>query len=133
MESTLPQPATAVPVIILAEDNSVNAKLVQMLMKSLGVTVDVAPNGEVLLGELRRGVYDLVLMDISMPMMDGYEATLKIRDGEAGEANRDIPIIAVTALGGGESEQTCRDVGMNGFVTKPVNKDSLVAAIESLG
>ena len=116
---------------IVAEDNPVNAKVLETLLKQMGIEAEIATDGLDLLERMQGDTFDLVLTDISMPRMDGYDATLRIRDGAAGAHHTDIPIVAVTALGEPESYQTCRDVGMNGFLTKPIRKANLQQVIEA--
>jgi CheY-like chemotaxis protein len=90
--------------------------------------VELAGNGAKALELLRGGQFDLVLMDCQMPVMDGFEATRRIRQGEAGDAR--IPIIAFTAHASGEEASNCLRSGMDLFVSKPVDLESLRAALE---
>jgi len=87
-------------------------------------------NGLEAVTALRSINYDLVLMDCQMPEMDGFDATLNIRNKESGVMNNDIPIIAVTAYATKEDRDRCFAVGMNDFIAKPVKAPELVAAIE---
>ncbi len=115
--------------VIFAEDNPTNAKVTQRLLGFVGLPLDTAVNGLDLLRQMQQKQYDLVLMDISMPEMDGYQACLHIRDGEAGDHHRDVPIIAITALDGDDYAPVCFDMGMNEFVSKPLNIDLLLGKI----
>ena len=102
--------------ILLAEDNLVNQKVAAMMLKKLGYIADIANNGLEVLQMLEKRFYDLILMDIQMPEMDGVTATKIIR-----QSNRPQPrIVAVTANALEEDRQTCFDAGMNDFVTKPL-------------
>ena len=95
------------------------------------VTFSVVENGKEAIEALKQSVYDLVLMDLQMPEMDGYEATELIRGGELGEAVGSIPIIAVTADAMQETRQRVLDLGMNDYMTKPVKRDLLFQKIKN--
>jgi PAS domain S-box-containing protein len=102
--------------ILLAEDNLVNQKVAAMMLKKLGYIADIANNGLEVLQMVKKRVYDLILMDMQMPEMDGVTATKIIR-----QSNQPQPrIIAITANALDEDRQTCFDAGMNDFVTKPL-------------
>lgn len=103
--------------ILLAEDNQINAILATTLMRRAGHKVDVAQNGEEAVAAVTGGSYDLVLMDMHMPVCDGLEASRRIR-GLSGDA-RAIPIIALTANAMSGDRQKCAAAGMNDFVSKP--------------
>ncbi|NCC45031.1 MAG: response regulator, partial [Clostridia bacterium] len=105
--------------ILLAEDDEINIKLAVTLLKKLGDEVTVARNGIEALKALKNNSFDLVLMDIEMPEMDGIEATLKIREGYCGGDKSDIPIIAMTAHAVSDVKQRGLDAGMNDYITKP--------------
>ncbi len=116
--------------ILYAEDKLVNAMVLQKYLMLQGVKVDIAENGEVALEMLERGTYDLVLMDIEMPVMDGYEATKAIRR-LSDEKKRNIPVIALTAHALDEFEQKSYESGMNAFQTKPLQIESLMKVIRT--
>lgn len=116
--------------ILLAEDNLLNAKLAEVFIKRIGHKSAIAYNGKEALEALSRESFDLVLMDLEMPEMNGLEATRQIRNGQAGEQNRNIPIIAMTAHALSEFREKCKEAGMNGFVTKPVNYNTLNEGIQ---
>ena len=102
--------------ILLAEDNLVNQKLAAMMLKKLGYIADIANNGLEVLQMVEKRFYDLILMDMQMPEMDGVTATKIIH-----QSNQPQPrIIAVTANALEEDRQLCFDAGMNDFVTKPL-------------
>ena len=107
--------------ILLAEDNPVNAKVAEKLLDRQGHATVRAANGLETLEILRRDGFDLVLMDVEMPEMDGFETARRIRLGETGENNREIPIVAMTAHALSEFREKAREVGMNDFITKPVD------------
>ncbi len=112
--------------ILVVEDNLMNQMVMRKLLgSSPDITFAVVNNGTEALAALKKDVYDLVLMDLQMPIMDGYEATKIIRSGELGPIVMDIPIIAVTADAMQETRQRVLDLGMNDYMTKPVNRELL--------
>ncbi|SMO52697.1 hybrid sensor histidine kinase/response regulator [Solitalea koreensis] len=113
--------------ILVAEDNAINAKLIQSLLSSYNIVPDFAENGIEVVSKVHRGQYDMILMDIQMPLMDGYEAASVIRK----ELKMQIPIIALTAHAlAGESEK-CMSFGMNDYLSKPFDADELVEKIKN--
>ncbi len=114
--------------ILLVEDVVVNQKVTARILEREGHVVTVAENGQVALECLDSGSFDLVLMDIQMPVMDGYEATARIRASESGI--RDLPIVALTAHTLHKDRERCLAAGMNGFVPKPVVGTKLLRAID---
>lgn len=116
--------------ILVAEDNVVNQKVVLQILRSLGYRADVAANGREVLEMLRKVRYDVVLMDIQMPEMDGFEATQRIRQGEHG--NYQPYIIAVTANAMKGDCERCLEAGMEDYVSKPVKKDALHQALKRM-
>jgi len=117
--------------ILLAEDNSVNQKLAIRLLERFGHQATVAQHGREAVEKFRDGAFDLILMDVQMPEMNGYEATAAIRDIEAG-SDRRIPIIAMTAHAMKGDRERCLEAGMVGYVSKPVEAPALYEAIEAL-
>lgn len=116
--------------ILLAEDNLMNQKLVLMILNDFDVAVDLAENGVEAVKAIRQNDYDLVLMDIQMPEMDGIEATRIIRT-ELTWDKKDIPIIAMTAHAFQQEIDKCRLVGMNDCVLKPINKEKFINTMNS--
>ena len=114
--------------ILLAEDNLMNQKLVLQILKNFSVQTDLAETGLEAVKAHRSNKYDLILMDIQMPEIDGIEATAIIRN-ELEADRRDVPIIAMTAHAFQEELQKCLQVGMNDHVIKPINVDSFIQAI----
>lgn len=117
--------------VLLAEDNSVNQKLALRLLEKRGYAVTVAENGRAALEALEGREYDLVLMDIQMPEMDGLEATVAIREKER-STGKHMPIIAMTAHALKGDEERCISAGMDAYVAKPIRTHELFATIESV-
>lgn len=112
--------------VLLVEDNEYNRQVACELLESAGMTVSVAENGKVALEILRDGRFDVVLMDIQMPVMDGYEATALIRREPSLQS---LTIIAMTAHAMTRDREKCLNVGMNDYISKPVNPDELYAVL----
>jgi CheY-like chemotaxis protein/HPt (histidine-containing phosphotransfer) domain-containing protein len=117
--------------ILLAEDNLVNQRLVTHLLGSRGYTVEVVCTGAEVLSALERHAFDLVLMDIQMPEMDGFEATAAIRAWER-TTNHHIPIVAMTAHAMRGDREKCLDAGMDAYMSKPMTAAVLYATIDQL-
>lgn len=117
--------------ILLAEDNIVNQKMAVRMLEKRGWSVTTADNGQQVLDSVEQGVFDLILMDALMPVMDGYEATRRIRDKEKKTGER-IPIIALTARAMSGDKQKCLAAGMDGYVPKPIDRQKLYETIEKL-
>jgi len=117
--------------ILIAEDNVVNQKLISGLLRRLGYQPQQVDNGVACIENLRHHAYDLVLMDCQMPEMDGYEATARIREGEAGDRNRGLFIIALTASAMVGDRERCITAGMNDYLTKPIQAADLVRLLET--
>ncbi|MBN2235203.1 MAG: response regulator [Opitutales bacterium] len=109
--------------ILLAEDNPVNQKVAMLLLKRIGLMADLAEDGQVAVNKVRDGNYDIVLMDVQMPQMDGLEATRWIRQNLPPE--RQPMVVAMTAGVTQLDRKVCSDAGMDGFVEKPVRIDIL--------
>lgn len=117
--------------ILVAEDNVVNQKVALRTIEKLGYRADVVENGLEALRALERVPYDLVLMDVQMPGMDGFEATRIIRKGTSTAApDPDLPIIALTAHAMEKDRQRCLEAGMDEYVSKPIKAGDLAAAVE---
>jgi CheY-like chemotaxis protein len=115
--------------ILLAEDNEENVQVAGLFLQRLGHTWDVACDGAQALKLLTERAYDVVLMDLEMPVMDGLEATRRLRAGEAGEAARTVPVVALTAHAVSGYEEKAREAGMDHFLTKPMNFREFDAAL----
>ena len=119
--------------LLVVEDNAINQMVIKMITKKwINTTVVYANNGQEGLDALQQQQFDLVLMDLQMPVMDGYEATIAIRNGEVGENNKNIPIIAVTADVMETTKMRVKEIGMNFYISKPLKNDTLFAAIREL-
>lgn len=110
--------------VLLAEDNLMNQKLAGRILEKLGYTYEIAGNGRIALELVQNHRFDVVLMDIQMPEMDGYEASRKIRSLED-ESRRSVPIIALTAHAMIEEMEKCKAAGMDEFISKPFQPDIL--------
>jgi CheY-like chemotaxis protein len=116
--------------ILLVEDNAVNRQVARALLKKAGVRADTAENGLEALEALRSNDYDLVLMDLQMPVMDGLAATLAIRAGRGDVRNPDVPVVAMTAHALQSDREACMHAGMNGYITKPIRPAELLCELE---
>jgi CheY-like chemotaxis protein len=117
--------------VLLAEDNPVNQRLSQLQLKKLGYQCDVAGNGIEVLEALQRQAYDLILMDCQMPELDGYETAQRLRaNPRLAPYNRQpVRIVALTADAMDRNREKCEAAGMNGYLTKPVRLELLLAAL----
>jgi two-component system, sensor histidine kinase and response regulator len=115
--------------VLLVEDHPFNQRVASVMLAKLGHMVTIAGNGREALADLANQSFDLVLMDLQMPMMDGFQATTTIRLSEHG-TGRHIPIIALTAHALKEDRDRCLEAGMDGYVSKPIQRDKLGQAIE---
>jgi len=116
--------------VLLAEDSDANRFILQAYLEIAGHQVDSASNGVEALKLAETSRYDAILMDISMPEMDGLETTRRVR-ASAGE-NRGTPVIALTAHVQKEIRDQCTEAGMNDFLTKPVSRDQLLEVLDQL-
>jgi CheY-like chemotaxis protein len=126
------QPTFARPLrILLAEDNLVNQKLMTSVLRRAGHSVSVAGDGQEALEILNRTTVDLILMDIQMPKMDGFEVTSRIREQERAEGGH-MPIVALTAHALVSDTQRCLDAGMDAYVSKPVHFEQLNRTMQAV-
>ncbi len=115
--------------VLIVEDNIINQKLLQVVLKNLGCKIDTALNGEIALEKIKANQYDLILMDLQMPVMGGLAATKIIRDN----ISRTLPIIALTAAAMKEDEEKCFAAGMNDYLSKPVDLNKLKEKLKKWG
>ncbi len=111
--------------VLVAEDVSLNQLLIKIILLDFGFEVDIAPNGKVVIEKLQAGVYDIVLMDLQMPEMNGFEATTYIRN----QMNSRIPIIALTADVTAADVKKCSEAGMDDYISKPIDEKLLHSKI----
>ncbi len=116
--------------ILLAEDNPINQKIAIIMLKKFDQVIDLAENGSIAVEKFKTGDYDLVLMDIHMPELDGFEATKIIREFEK-KQNSGVrtKIFAMTASSPQDERANCFEAGMDGYITKPFNKEELTALL----
>jgi CheY-like chemotaxis protein len=117
--------------VLLAEDNFVNQKVAVNLLRRQGCEVDVAGTGVEALGRIETTHYDLVLMDVQMPEMDGLEAIRRIREREK-QTGMHLPVIALTAHAMAGDEERCRQAGMDGYLSKPFDPQRLAEVVENI-
>ena len=117
--------------ILLAEDNSINEFVAKESLRIIGIEVDVARDGTAVVQAATTKKYDLILMDLQMPVLDGYEATRRIRQKEIDDnsAQPGVPIIALTADAMPCDREACLQAGMNDYLAKPVSPSQLTAMV----
>jgi PAS domain S-box-containing protein len=118
--------------ILLAEDNAINQKVAQIMLKQLGYSADVVADGQEAVQALKLINYDLVFMDCQMPVMDGYEATRVIRNPASNVLNHTVPIVAMTANAMPGDREKCLAAGMDDYTSKPVRPEALQTVLTRL-
>lgn len=118
--------------VLLVEDNAVNQKVAKSLLVRMGCMVDTASNGIEAIATLQQKAFDVVFMDCQMPLMDGLDATRRIRAGQAGERSQGVWILAMTAHAMPGDRERCIEAGMNDYLTKPVRMSDLQQALQRL-
>jgi signal transduction histidine kinase/HPt (histidine-containing phosphotransfer) domain-containing protein len=137
LKESLPAPVPLLPNpsgslnILLAEDNAVNQRLAIIMLERLGHRVTVANSGREAVDLFLQGPFDLILMDVQMPHMDGMEATAAIRQQEAGKATR-TPIVALTAHALKGDRERCLEAGMDGYLSKPLDEAALLRVLQGV-
>jgi len=117
--------------VLIADDNAVNREVIIEVLRQLGVTASVAKDGKEAVQAWQKSDFDLIFMDCSMPVMDGYEATRQIRQMEQELGRKNTPVIALTAHIAGENAEKWRDAGMNDYVTKPFTIKTISQRMET--
>jgi signal transduction histidine kinase/CheY-like chemotaxis protein len=118
--------------ILLAEDNLINQKVAIKMLGKLGYEADLAVNGKEALNALKKKKYNLVFLDIQMPELDGYQVAMALRNGQAGEKNKKVALIAMTANAMKGDREKCIDAGMDGYIAKPVKIEAINDAINEV-
>jgi two-component system sensor histidine kinase/response regulator len=131
---TKKKPTVAIPhlKILLVEDNPDNRLLIEAFLKKSPVEIDTAENGQIAVDKFKDNKYDIVLMDMQMPVMDGFTATKTIRDWEKKNHRSETPILALTAYAMKEDRNKTMGVGCSDYLTKPVKKEKLLDALRRL-
>ena len=133
MDSTMSREEGLSPInILLVEDCESNVLLIELYLKDFPCVLDVADNGLVGLEKFMETRYDVVLMDIQMPVMDGYESTRRMREVERGDGRGRTPVIAITAHAFTENREKVLAAGCDRFMTKPVSKADLLGVIRGI-
>ena len=128
---TTDQAGTEQSIALIVEDNHVNRLVAVQMLKRAGVVADEAASGEEALTMLATRRYDVVLMDVQMPGIDGMEATRALRSGDAGEINRWVPVVAMTAYSSSDDEAACYAAGMSSYLSKPLSLQAFVETVQS--
>ena len=116
--------------VLLADDNIVNRMLASRMLAKLGCAAQATSNGREAVEEWKRGTYEMVLMDVQMPEMDGFEATRLIRELEMQSGAARTPVVAMTAHALPEDRGRCLDAGMDLYLSKPVSLSGLAATLK---
>lgn len=117
--------------ILLAEDNQINQKIALLMLKKFDQTIDLANNGLDAVEKFRKSEYDIILMDLHMPELDGFEATVKIRQIESLEHRpKRVKIYAMTASSLHDERDNCIDAGMDGYLSKPFKNVEVEALLK---
>ena len=127
-----PETSSAGARVLLVEDNPINQRLAQVLLKKRGYAVSLAENGADAVDMVRAGHFDVILMDMQMPVLDGLEATHQIRSLEQVSGQPRVPIIAMTANAMSGDRERCLDAGMDDYLTKPIKAQELYERIEGM-
>ncbi len=118
--------------ILLAEDNLVNQRVMSIMLEKMKLSAEIAKDGEQVLRKMKKSHFDLILMDVQMPRLDGIETTKIIRDPNSDIKQKDIPIIALTALAMQEDAKKCLKAGMDQYLTKPIHSEKLIKSIAKI-
>lgn len=116
--------------VLIVDDILINRRVSSMLLEKRGHSVQTAENGMQAIEWLEKEDFDVVLMDLQMPVMDGLDAMRIIRSNVSAVRRHDVPVIAVTAVCADLGERQCYEVGMNGFISKPLQHEEFLAIVE---
>jgi CheY-like chemotaxis protein len=116
--------------VLVADDILTNRTLTARILEKRGHFVKTVDNGKAAVEQLEKEDFDIVLMDVHMPVMDGIEATRIIRNHASLVRRHDVPIVAVSAAVGGDGKKLCLEAGMCGYLSKPLRTDEFVEAVE---
>ncbi len=117
------------PDVLIVEDNTVNQRLIALMLQRAGYSFDIAEHGKLALAKLETTPFRLVLMDMMMPVMNGYDATRAIR---ANPTTKGLPVIALTANAMKGEDEKCRAIGCDDYIAKPYSKDQILSAVARL-
>jgi CheY-like chemotaxis protein len=117
------------PDVLIVEDNTVNQRLIALMLQRAGYSFDIAEHGKLALAKLETTPFRLVLMDMMMPVMNGYDATRAIR---ANPTTKGLPVIALTANAMKGEDEKCRAIGCDDYIAKPYSKDQILSAVVRL-
>ncbi len=117
--------------ILIAEDNLINQKIAMLMLRKYDQIIDLAENGDIAVEKFKSDNYDLVLMDLHMPELDGFEATRKIREIEEAENRKvKVKIYAMTASSVNDERDNCLEAGMDGYLSKPFRNEEVMSILE---
>lgn len=119
------------PRALIVEDNEVNRMVAVQMLRRGEIDADMAEGGADAIEKLQASTYDVILMDVQMPQMDGFETARAIRDGAAGDAGRRTPIVAMTAYASQDDEDACYSAGMDAYLTKPLNMQQFIETVKA--
>ena len=129
-DAAAPENAPTAATILVAEDHPVNAMFIERLLRKNGFTIHCVQNGEEVLKAVAKQHYDLILMDIAMPLLDGVETTKRLRAADNLQTARDVPIIAMTAHAMKGDKENFLAQGMDGYIGKPIQSRLLLRLLE---
>lgn len=118
--------------VLVAEDDRINLRVITAILRAQGAFVDTAENGRQAVDALRLAAYDIVLMDLQMPELDGLQATRIIRDPSSGVTDSSVPVVAVTAFSSSDDQAACQEAGMDAFLEKPISAFRLLKVVAEM-
>jgi CheY-like chemotaxis protein len=131
-DRTIPRSQHAKARVLIAEDNLINQEVAREVLTRAGFVCDVVADGGAAVEAVQRNTYDLVLMDCQMPELDGFEATRLIREAEAREGGPRLPVLALTASALKGDKERCLEVGMTGYLSKPLDPSELIRSVDAM-